>query len=88
MTLLNDLQHVIVELALLDAHIAFSEVCINVMLQAQTILGSTAKHGKTILQFAARSGSKESFETVLAAVKESFDADKVNSVSALEGFRA
>lgn len=54
------------------------------MPQVQKILGSTAKHGKTILQFAARGGNKEGFEAVLAAVKEAFSADKVNSVSAPE----
>lgn len=55
------------------------------MPQVQTIMGATAKHGKTILQFAAQSGNKESFEAVLDAAKEAFSANKVSSVCALDG---
>lgn len=62
----------------------FLLVSLAVMPQVQTILGSTAKHGKTILQFAAGSGNKESFEAVLAAVKKAFNVEKVRQVSAPE----
>eukprot|EP00752_Nemacystus_decipiens_P012128 g10753.t1 len=48
--------------------------------KVQKMLGATAKHGKTILQFAAGSGGKENFEAVLAAVKEAFNAEKVKSM--------
>lgn len=58
---------------------------IILMPQVQTILGATAKHGKTILQFAARSGNKESFEAVLAAVTEAFNTDKVKTISVPQG---
>ena len=59
-------------------------VPLYVMPQVQTILGATAKHGKTVLQFAAQSGNKESFEAVLATVKKAFNAEKVTSVPAPE----
>lgn len=39
---------------------------------------STAKHGRTILQFAARSGSKEGFEAAVIAVKQALTATEVN----------
>lgn len=41
------------------------------------MLGSMAKHGKTILQFAAQSGSKQGFEAVLDTVKATLPGDKV-----------
>lgn len=40
---------------------------------------SAAKHGRTILQFAARSGGKEGFEAVLAAAKNALPASEVKT---------
>lgn len=50
------------------------------MFQVQTTLRSTAKHGTTILQFAAQSGSKECFAAVLAAALEELGTEEVDSV--------
>lgn len=56
-------------------HVFFERVIPQVLI----LLGSTAKHGRTILQFAAQSGNKEGFEAVLGTVKGLLPGDKVGS---------
>ncbi|CAN0539249.1 unnamed protein product, partial [Ectocarpus sp. 12 AP-2014] len=63
------------------------EVVLSTMLRTfgpekvQAMLTSKAKHGKTILQFAAQSRDKESFGAVLAAVKGTTAAQKGTDVT-------